>query len=501
MGNSGSSSFPWSTLQDVFSWGKTFSAGDQIFLRTGHHGSPSITGHHADYVTILPEAGQEPTIRRITVSSGSYWRLQGLTISPETAPSYQQLVPILKINSSASRIMVEGCYLYSVEDASSWSASDWVSKSCWGIDIDGHNNIVARNHILNIDHGIFANGTNNLMDSNVIENFSGDGMRGQGDYNTFQYNTVKNCYDVDDNHDDGFQSYTTAGNPVINGIVLRGNTIISYTDPAQAFRGNPQAIGCFDGYYDDWIVENNVIITDHWHGISFGGARNCKIINNTVVSRTTSPSVGPPRIWLTTFGAPGPSSGNTVRNNISSSYVLDGGFGVQDHNITMPTSLYNTYFTDYPNFDVSLAGGFGVDAGSATDAPTIDRERTPRPLDGNNSGSTEWDCGAYEYAHADVDEDLDGMSDQDEVIAGTSPLDGEDYLSVSNSLDASANMVVTWDSVIDRYYTVSTTTNLTSAWTNVPESTYIDLPGTGSAISYTNLQDDIHRCFRIEVEK
>ena len=30
-------------------------------------------------------------------------------------------------------------------------------------------------------------------------------------------------------------------------------------------------IGCFDGMFVDWVVENNVIITDHWHGITFAG--------------------------------------------------------------------------------------------------------------------------------------------------------------------------------------------------------------------------------------
>jgi len=152
------------------------------------------------------------------------------------------------------------------------------------------------------------------------------------------------------------------------------------------------------------------------------------------------------------------------------------------------------------NFRLGI-GSACIDAGSSTDAPTVDREGTPRPLDGNNDSSTEWDAGAYEYAHADVDEDLDGMSDRDEVIAGTSPLDGGDYPVVGNALTAAGKMVVIWDSILDRYYTVSTTTNLNSTWTNVPESAYIDLHGTGSAMSYTNTQGDAHRFFRIEIEK
>ena len=33
----------------------------------------------------------------------------------------------------------------------------------------------------------------------------------------------------------------------------------------------------------DWVIENNVVIVDHWHGITLGGARNCRIVNNTVI--------------------------------------------------------------------------------------------------------------------------------------------------------------------------------------------------------------------------
>jgi len=39
------------------------------------------------------------------------------------------------------------------------------------------------------------------------------------------------------------------------------------------------------------VVENNVILTDHWHGISLYGAQRCRVINNTVVdSNAVSPA-------------------------------------------------------------------------------------------------------------------------------------------------------------------------------------------------------------------
>jgi parallel beta-helix repeat protein len=57
-----------------------------------------------------------------------------------------------------------------------------------------------------------------------------------------------------------------------------------------------QDIGCFDGFFDGWVVENNVVITDHWHGISFYGMKNSRIVNNTVID-VNDQSPGPPGSW------------------------------------------------------------------------------------------------------------------------------------------------------------------------------------------------------------
>ena len=49
----------------------------------------------------------------------------------------------------------------------------------------------------------------------------------------FEYNIVKNCYDVNENHDDGFQSWTTMKNEdgskkAVKNITLRGNIFINF---------------------------------------------------------------------------------------------------------------------------------------------------------------------------------------------------------------------------------------------------------------------------------
>jgi parallel beta-helix repeat protein len=185
------------------------------------------------------------------------------------------------------------------------------------------------------------------------------------------------------------------GTGTVYNVTLRGNTIINYEDPNQSYKGNLQGIGLFDGMFENWIVENNLIITDHWHGISFYGAINCKIINNTVVDNNNEPEPDP-WIMVNDHKDGTPSSGVIVRNNIATDYSLTGGY-TADHNVEITMNNASIYFNsptggtgDYHLINSSPA----IDAGSGDDAPSIDKDGVARP---QGSG---WDLGAYEYSDA-----------------------------------------------------------------------------------------------------
>jgi parallel beta-helix repeat protein len=215
----------------------------------------------------------------------------------------------------------------------------------------------------------------------------------------FQYNIVKNCYDVNENHDDGFQSWSVGdsgdvGTGVVYGIVLRGNTIINYENAEQPFRGALQGIGCFDGMFENWVVENNVVITDHWHGITLSGATNCIIVNNTVVDiNDTTP--GPPWIRISEHKDGRKSSGCVVRNNLTTSISCDTPGVVIDHNLIV--TRYEDFFVGYETKNMHLrAGCTAIDAGINGGAPATDRDALSRPV-----GSSV-DIGAYEYRASNI---------------------------------------------------------------------------------------------------
>ncbi len=94
-----------------------------------------------------------------------------------------------------------------------------------------------------------------------------------------------------------------------------------------------------------------------------------------------------------------------------------------------------------------------IDAGIASSAPAIDHDQVNRPLDGNNDGVAAYDMGAFEFVHPDADTDHDGMLDQSELVAGTSPTDPAAVLGLEARRSTQVgSMVLSWLSVTNRIY-------------------------------------------------
>ncbi|MBY0384843.1 hypothetical protein K2X05_06760 [bacterium] len=236
--------------------------------------------------------------------------------------------------------------------------------------------------------------TNSLISRNKIDSFRGDGMRGLGDNTVFEYNDVRNCKQVDDNHMDGFQSWSNGpsgpGSGVVTGIVLRGNFFLESDTVNPAITCNLQAIGLFDGMFKDWVVENNVIAVNHWHAISFYGAINVKIVNNTVIDPNLADNIRP-WIMITAHKNGTPSQNSLVRNNISPSFDVKAG-ATADFNLVSNAANLNQIFANPAALDYRLkAGSIAIDAGSSVNAPLLDFLGMSRPV---GAGV---DIGAHEY--------------------------------------------------------------------------------------------------------
>ncbi|MFW6355188.1 MAG: choice-of-anchor Q domain-containing protein [Spirochaetota bacterium] len=368
--------------------------GDTIYLMDGDHGELDLRQcYNLRPLTFEAYDDHEPVVSRIEIMSASHVVVRGLTVRPD--PGYTEAYRLVYVHASGwhgplEDVTIEDNFVYSVPDSSEWSRDDWNTLSCSGIGVRADHVNVIDNRLLNVNFGISYDGNFGVVRGNEIENFSGDGMRGIGSDLLFEYNTVRNCYAVNGNHDDGFQSWSIDDQPPRERVVLRGNVIIGYTDPEQPFRGTLQGIGCFDGFFHDWVVENNLIVTDHWHGITLSGARRSRIVNNTVVDLNDE-RPGPPWIRISAHKDGRPSEDCLIRNNIAA--TISAGAGVRDdHNYRIPSfEQIDAIFRDPAAGDYSLAEDSPArDAGISEEAAFFDILGRPRP---RGAGI---DLGAYE---------------------------------------------------------------------------------------------------------
>lgn len=381
--NDGSSAHPWRTFGEAIAAPKTLAGGDTVFLRRGYHGEFTLSGVNTNFVTVIAEHGHTPTMK-LTLMNAQYWHFKNITF-------LKGVVIDTDANEGSPNNTFEGCYL----------PNGGFSIFCTNIKI-------LNNHIRNGGIHYQYHSHNGLARGNVIEDFYGDAMNMKASFCTLEYNLALDSHKVDANHNDCLQGWGSKGN------VVRGNVFVVYTDPTRADISDgvtsaegvsiTQGIGCFDGTFDSWIIENNVLFIDHPIGIWILGAKNCTIKNNTVVrcgekswSTSRLPNISIQSKKPTPNGAP--STGNVVINNLAEAYELtDAGnagvsLGVNSNNVVVSKSAFTSTFLSWAKKDVRLkAGSNPIDKGTSNHTPpAIDADQNPRPT------GTTWDAGAYEY--------------------------------------------------------------------------------------------------------
>ena len=435
MSNNGSKQSPWSRLDSVFLTNKLaapskpnapISSNDTIMLYSGFHGRVNIVGSDiSKNITILAAKNSYPQLSLINLKNCSGWYIKGLNFSPTFNNDINKNF-FIYFQTDTYRCTADSCFGFSIDNSSDWDSTAWNSKAWDGIFLRGIGDAAKRCSLKNVNFGIQSTADSCIVEYNRVENFIGDGMRGLGDYSVFQYNYISGCIAVNGNHDDGFQSWSLAngevGKDTVHGVIIRGNKIIIYLNEKSPLTGgNLQGIGCFDGFYKDFLIENNVICSETWHGISLYGAINCKIINNTVVSRNPADKTGPPWIAINPHKNGSLSHGNIIRNNITTSLQIKQSSGEVDHNIVLKNNLdeFNTYFVNYGNLDFHLQSGCkAIDYGSSDSAPEID-------IEGEKRADGAIDAGAYQYKR-----DISGLDNESTNDLFISPNPVTDFVTV-----------------------------------------------------------------------
>ncbi len=429
MSNAGSSSAPWSTLEAVFSSGRTFASGDVILLRNGYHGSPVVTGGPASgNITVQAQEGHSPRLRRLGVDKAQHWIISGLDLSQINAGEIDHVDDrrtvrgLVDILATSQFITIRNCVIHCANSVSGWSRSDFGPRMGTGVHVAGPHCTVEDNRIFNIRTGIWVEYSADFVTvrRNTVEDILNDGIFALSNDGLYEYNILRNWYGINKNHDDGIQSWasggqtpTPAGERTLYRNVFRGNTIINNSTGAGRLFPDDEThgvngMGFFAGMFVDFVIENNLIIVDHVHGLTVQGATNCRIVNNTVVQNPYHPQNNKPIITIRHHKnrrqVPSlVSSGNIIQNNFASDLPSGSAFWAAEGVIDYPNSSnvestdYARHFVNYPavnlnaGYDLHLrSGSSAIGVGITANAPAIDHDRDARTVP--------YDAGAFREA-------------------------------------------------------------------------------------------------------
>ena len=124
----------------------------------------------------------------------------------------------------------------------------------------------------------------------------------------------------------------------------------------------------------------------------------------------------------------------------------------------------------------------------------------PADPDSDDDSLSDYDeINTYGTNPNNADSDGDGANDKSELIAGTSPVNQQDVFKINsgNVVTNDERMIIYWNSVNGRLYSVYSNTNLLSAW---PTSPLFQIQGDGTLKCYTNTESGSPRFFKLSVE-
>ena len=381
----GSRDRPWPSIDKAI-W--KVEGGDRIILKDGAYGALFINRqNYSKMLTIEAEHPHRVQVEWISILLSRNITVRGLNVwSTKAVPP--KIASLVYTRGDATDIVFDDLDIRPVENADfmNWSKSDWTGiYAMSGVKLNGARSELRNSHLTGIGFGVTTYGEDSRVINNVIDGFGGDAMRGIGDRSVFQGNRITNCFKIDGNHDDGFQSWATRtvnGQKVVTGTVIADNTIIEWTGPKNhPLRGTLQGISLFDGMYKDFVIRNNVVAVRAYHGITVTGGTNVKIVNNTVTEADGKANTNYP--WIGVFDAKnGTRTKDTlIANNLSVRYMMKAKEKQRQITNTNPTIRYPANaFVSPETFDFRpIPTSKAINAADRAYIPSTDVMGTRRP--------------------------------------------------------------------------------------------------------------------------
>lgn len=413
--NDGSFEKPWKTLQEVIESKKRLTGGDNIYLLNGNHGNVELNGIFDKYITIQAYGNHKPLITSLKIGElepAMRFRISGLFLGGISESN----IPIITISEQSKLIQILYCSISTVENSLEWEKEDWIKYARNAIQIEGERHKILFNRIKNVKNGIVNLSQQSNFQNNSINFFSENGIQTSGNGCVFENNLIKNAVNLCQSSTAGFiftpsKNKTTDNLSIIKQNTLRGNIILNYTRYDRKLIGALMGVVSFDNILDMCSFENNLIVCDHWHGLTLFNINNCSVINNTIVDPylgTIYPHetrkdyltpLGPARLWIE--NKMNSLEGNTISNNLVSALLTKGNIGRVENNPTIGSSytdLDETFYNwEYLDFRLKPLSAF-VNTGFENIAPAIDITGMPRKSDNMTN------VGAYEFSKEAIGE-------------------------------------------------------------------------------------------------
>lgn len=352
-GGNGTQENPFGSLEEALSSVKETAGGDRFLLASGNYGSCTIRGAMSGFIQIMAEEGAQPVFEQITFENAARWRIMNVTITGQNKPY------CVSTDSLCQSIQMVGCNLGIPAISDEWSREDW-KKVPDGLILRGKRHRVLLNHFQNVNTGIRCYAPQSIVSQNKINFFTGRGIEIFSGFGSYENNLIKNAVNLYDNENYGILIQGTNGQS-ISQLKINGNAIYNYTNYTRHFIGPMGGIASFNAQLSKINVESNLVICDHWHGISLFKLKDSFIANNTIIDPylgTTYPEeqraslsgpIGPCRLWIDNQEAT--SSNNIITNNLVSDMRIIGTHALESNNLVVESS-YSALDETFMNWSV-----------------------------------------------------------------------------------------------------------------------------------------------------
>lgn len=255
-------------------------------LLSGEFGQVTLEGVRPEgSVTIRPAKAGAAHFESIRLRSCANLSFEGLRCWPnEPVPPSRNKPYLITSTPNCSGIELIDCLFrgrVDSDDHAKWSLADWQQAKIGAALLRGPRSVIRTSAAIGVYFGFGVSGKSSEIFGNLVQGFSGDGLRATEDNCVVIGNRVTDAMQIDNNHCDGFQAFKTKG--LLDGLVLKDNVLIEWTvRPDNPLRAKMQGLSLHNGPYANVVVRDNSIASSTANGIRMHAVRDLEVTGNRV---------------------------------------------------------------------------------------------------------------------------------------------------------------------------------------------------------------------------